>query len=87
MKLHIRSFALSSGIFLGMVFFTLTWWLIAQGDLAGQDTLIGRLYPYYRVTPLGSVIGLLYGTIDGFFSGLVFAWLYNLLVGKINDKE
>jgi hypothetical protein len=34
------------------------------------------------MSPLGSVIGLLWGLVDGFIGGLVFAWLYNLLVPK-----
>jgi hypothetical protein len=48
----------------------------------GEVTMIGRLYHGYSITPMGSVIGLLWAFADGLVGGLIFAWLYNLLAGK-----
>lgn len=82
MIINTRAFALACGIFFGAVIFVGTWWLLIRGDLAGQETFLGGLYPGYRVSPLGSVIGLAYGGADGFFSGLLFSWLYNTIAAR-----
>jgi hypothetical protein len=44
--------------------------------------VIGHLYRGYDVSPLGSVIGLAYGLVDGGVGGLIFAWLYNFLSAR-----
>ena len=45
-----------------------------------------QLYRGYSLTPLGSVIGLLWGLPDAALGGAVFAWLYNRLAGR-NDHR
>ena len=37
------------------------------------------VYPYYEVSPLGAVFGLLWGFVDGLIGGLIFAWIYNAI--------
>lgn len=46
--------------------------------------LMASIYPGYDASrTFGSVIvGTLYALVDGAICGLVFAWLYNLLLGK-----
>ncbi len=46
--------------------------------------LLDSIYPGYHASGgFGSVvIGSLYAVVDGAVGGLVFGWLYNLLVGK-----
>ena len=46
--------------------------------------LMASIYPGYDASrTFGSVIvGTLYAAVDGAICGLVFAWLYNLLLGK-----
>jgi len=39
----------------------------------------GKVYPFFTITPLGSLLGLIYGFVDGLIVGGAFAWLYNRL--------
>lgn len=81
MKLNIKAFALTCSLIWGIGLFFLTWWIIAFDGATGQVTLIGQLYRGYSITPVGSVIGLVWAFCDGFVGGAVFAWLYNKLAG------
>ena len=87
MKLNIKSFALTCGLLWGWGLFFLTWWVIAFDGATGHATLIGRVYRGYTVSPLGSVIGLIYGFFDALVGGAVFAWLYNKLAGGGGEKK
>ena len=82
MKLNVRAFALSCGLVWGIGLFLMTWWIIAFDGATGEITLIGRLYRGYSITPLGSLIGLIWGYLDGLIGGAIFAWLYNRLRGQ-----
>ena len=78
MKLNVKAFALTSGLVWGLGLFMLTWWIIAFGGGAtGETTLIGRVYLGYRISPVGSLIGLVWAFADGLICGAIFAWLYN----------
>lgn len=37
------------------------------------------IYPGYAISPMGSLIGLVYGLLDGFVDLYLIAWLYNFL--------
>ena len=87
MKLNIKAFALTSGLFWGIALFLLTWWIIAFDGSTGDPTLIGRLYRGYRITPAGSFIGLVWGFGDGLVAGAIFAWLYNLLSSRTQSRQ
>lgn len=82
MKLNVKAFAFTCGIIWGAGLFLLTWWIIAFEGVTGEVTLIGRLYKGYRISPLGSIIGLIWAFADGLIGGAVFAWLYNLFAGR-----
>jgi len=82
MKFNVKAFALTCGIIWGAGLFLLTWWIIAFEGVTGEVTLIGRLYKGYRISPLGSIIGLIWAFADGLIGGAVFAWLYNLFAGR-----
>ena len=86
MKLNIKAFALTCGIVWGLGIFFLTWWIIAFDGSTGEPTLIGRLYRGYTISPIGSVIGLIWAFFDGLIGGAVFAWLYNKLTGSAESK-
>ena len=75
--MSIRALALTSGIFGAATMFFLAWWLILTGNSDGPTTLIERVYIGYSFTPLGSLIGALYGFVDWGIAGVIFAWLYN----------
>ena len=62
--LSIRSVALTTGIFGASAMFLLPWWLIIIGNSDGPTTLLERMYIGYSFTPLGSVIGAVWGFID-----------------------
>ena len=77
--LSIRSVALTTGIFGAATMFLLAWWLIIIGNAEGPTTLFERMYIGYSFTPLGSVIGAVWGFVDWGIAGAIFAWLYNLI--------
>jgi hypothetical protein len=82
MKLNVRAFALTCSLVWGFGLFVLTWWVIVLDGPSLEPTLIGSVYRGYTLTPLGSVIGLIWALIDGLIGGAIFAWLYNLLAGR-----
>jgi hypothetical protein len=75
--MSIRAFALTTGIFGAATMFFLSWWLILIGNAEGPATLLERIYIGYSFTPMGSVIGALWGFVDFGIAGAIFAWLYN----------
>lgn len=87
MKLNVRAFALAFAVWWGVGIFLLTWWLIALHGSTGEPTWLGRVYVGYEVTPLGSVIGLVWGAIDALIAGAIFAWLYNLIATRVTPAK
>ena len=87
MKLNIKAFALTCGLVWGLGLFFLTWWIIAFDGATGEATLIGRLYRGYSVSPIASVIGLIWALGDGLIGGAIFAWLYNILASHISHGQ
>ncbi len=77
MKLSIPAFALAFGILWGAGIFLATWWVMLFDGPTGEITLLGRLYRGYSISPIGSVIGFVWGLFDGVIAGTLFAWLYN----------
>jgi len=43
--------------------------------------LLGRIYRGYSLSPIGSVVGLVWAFFDGLVGGAIFAWLYNRFAG------
>jgi len=80
--MSIRAFALSTGIFGAVTMFFLAWWLILTGNADGPPTILERIYIGYSFTPMGSVIGAVWGFVDWGIAGAVFAWLYNWIKKK-----
>jgi hypothetical protein len=82
MRLNVMAFALACGIIWGLGLFFLTWWIMAFEGATREVTLIGHLYRGYNISPVGSVVGLIWGSIDAFIGGAIFAWLYNVIAGQ-----
>ena len=80
--MSIRSTGLTTGIFGAAAMFLLPWWLMLTGNAEGPVTLFERIYIGYSFTPMGSVVGAVWGFFDGGIAGIVFAWLYNLIDRK-----
>lgn len=68
-----------TGIFIGFgVFFATIFLLIKGGPVVGPHlALLGQYFIGYKVTFVGSLIGLGYGFIFGFVVGYTISWLYN----------
>jgi len=82
--MSVRALGLTAGIFGSFTMFFLAWWMIFTGNAEGPTTLFERIYLGYSFTPVGSVIGALWGFIDFGIAGAIFAWLYNFINMKIN---
>ena len=84
MKFSVKGLALVSAILWGLAML-----VMGLGNLIwssyGQQFLqvMSSVYPGYHATrSLADVIvGTLYGAVDGFIGGAVFAWLYNQFAG------
>ncbi|MBC8377913.1 MAG: bacteriophage holin [Planctomycetes bacterium] len=87
MKLNVKAFALTCGLLWGLGILCLTWWLVLLEGPEPPRCLLNRMYPGYTMTPLGSIIGMVWGFFDAGIGGLVFAWLYNLLAGKCQKEN
>ena len=74
--MSIRAFALTAGIFGALSMFLIPWWLMLTGNTEGPTTLLERVYIGYSFTPIGSVIGAVYGFFDFNIAGAIGAWLY-----------
>ena len=82
--MSIRSVGLTTGIFGASTMFLLAWWLILSGNAEGPITLVERVYIGYSFTPMGSVIGAVWGFVDFGIAGALFAWLYNCINKRFN---
>jgi hypothetical protein len=80
MKLNVKAFALAGGILWGISMFVLTWWIMMFTGNTGDPTVVGKMYYIgYSISPLGSVIGAVYGFFDVGIACAIFALLYNKL--------
>ena len=64
-RLNVKAFALTCALIWGVGLFALTWWMMAFDGITRDATLIGQVYRGYRISPLGSLIGLVWATPDG----------------------
>lgn len=82
MQLNVKAFALACGLIWGIGLCAITWWVILFDGPSADPTFIARVYRGYGLTPLGSLIGLAWGLVDGLVGGAIFAWLYNFLARR-----
>ncbi len=82
MKFNIKSFALTCGLWWGCGVFFIAWWLMFLEESGADPILISRLYPGFSISPMGSVIGLVWGFFDAAIGGAIFAWLYNFFSAR-----
>lgn len=78
MKLDVKAFALAGGILWAVSMFAITWMNILGYGLA--PTIIKSYYVGYSTSPIGSVIGAVYGFFDAGIGCCIFALIYNKLV-------
>ena len=82
--MSIRTLGLTTGIFGSVSMFLLAWWMMLTGNAEGPVTFFERIYIGYTFTPMGSIIGAIWGFVDWGIAGMIFAWLYNLIDRKFN---
>ena len=87
MKINPKALALALGLVWGVNWFFLTWWMILFEGITHDVTLLGRWYRGFTVSPVGSLVALGYGFVDGFMLGLLVAWLYNKLAPRFRSKD
>jgi len=88
MKLNIKAFAFAGGLVWGFNWFLLTWWMILFDGITNEALFIGLMYRGFTLSPLGSLVALLYGFGDGFLLCFMVAWIYNKFSsGFLSKKE
>ncbi len=78
LKLKPVAVGLSLGFVWGGALFITTWlsYFTGYGKLF-LEALAVSLYPGYTISPIGSIIGFLYGFIDLLILGTIVGWVYN----------
>lgn len=87
MKLNVKAFALTCGRVWGNRPVRAHLVIIAFDGATGERTLIGQLYRGYSISPLGSIIGLVWAFFDGLIGGTLFAWLYNFIAVRADGPS
>jgi hypothetical protein len=79
LRMNAMMTAVALGVLVGLGLFVATNWLILKGgETVGPHlALLGQFFIGYKVTFLGSVIGLGYGFVSGFVVGFMLAVLHN----------
>ncbi len=80
MKLSVKGLAMASGILWGVAMLGTGLANLIWGNY-GQQFLqtMASVYPGYHASGrvVEVIVGTLYGAVDGFIGGAIFAWLYN----------
>lgn len=81
-RLNERAWGIGVGLLTGLGLFIATNVLILQGgeDVGSHLALLGRYFPGYTVTFVGSLIGFVYCFVLGYILGRVVGTVYNRLV-------
>ena len=87
MRLNVKAFAITTSLIWGLALFVIPWWIMLFDGVTHEVTLIGQIYRGFQISPLGSVIGLFWGLVDGLFGGAIFAWLYNILAERLEHTR
>jgi hypothetical protein len=82
MKLNVKAFALTCALVWGIGLFLITWWVILFDGATGEVMFLGRVYRGYNISAAGSIIGLVWATVDGLIGGAIFAGIYNMFSSR-----
>lgn len=87
--LNSKALGLVCGMMCGLAIFVATNWLLIKGGhvtpeglyVVGPNLqLLSQIFPGYRVSFVGSLIGGTYGFLVGALGGTLLAWIYNSIV-------
>ena len=78
MRLKPLALGISLGVVWGGSLFITTWlsYYTGYGRLF-LEAMAQSIYPGYTISPIGSLLGLLYGFLDGLISASLIGWIYN----------
>ncbi len=80
MKLRPVPLGVAVGLLWGVLMMLTTWLSVLTGYAEEfLRVMAGSIYPGYSISPLGGLVVLAYGFLDGFVMAVVVAWLYNRL--------
>lgn len=77
-----KKLGLAGGIIWGVVLFLITLISVCTGYATEFLNLIISIYPGFSITYAGSLVGLVYGFVDGFIALFLLGWIYNGLLKK-----
>ncbi len=81
-QLDAKKLGLALGIILGLIIFVATNWLVIKGgkEVGIHLRLLSQFFIGYKVSFLGSIVGLIYGFVAGTIFGVLIGWIYNKLL-------
>ncbi len=82
MSLNAKAFGLTAGIIWGLMLLVTTLISVSTGYFTVFLNIFVSIYPGYNISPLGSIIGLIYGFLDACIGFYIFARIYNMLDTK-----
>ena len=89
LRLNVKILGLVLGLLFGLAIFIATNWLVIKGGhttpsgeyvVGPHLQLLSQFFIGYRVSFLGSIIGLFYGFALGTLCGSTIGWIYNKIV-------
>ncbi|GAB4189480.1 MAG: bacteriophage holin [Simkaniaceae bacterium] len=80
-RFNLKAFALAFGIVWGLANLIVGWTSIFGWGNAYVETL-SSIYIGYDASFIGGIVGGIWAFADGVIGGLVFAFFYNLILGK-----
>src|SRR5436309_15276345 len=88
-RLNRNVLGLTLGILFGFGLFLATNILVRKGGphVGANLQLLNQFFPGYRVTFIGSFLGLVYGFAVGYVSGWIIAPVYNWVVFLMNLED
>jgi hypothetical protein len=78
-RLDVRACAITCAVLWGAYVLLATWWVIVLDGASGELSALAPIYRGHSYSPVGSLIGLVWGVVDGLVVGAAGAWLYNRL--------
>jgi len=89
LRLNAKIQGVVTGIVAGLTLFIATNWLVLKGSavVGPHLSLLSEFFPGYRVTFVGSLVGLAYAFLCGFVVGYSVARMYNWIADITEGKR
>lgn len=80
MSLRPIALGVALGFLSGLCMMVFAWCAWRFGYGSGFIMQYASIYPGYTASLMGGLVGLAWGFLEGFISGVLLAWFYNLCV-------